>query len=409
MSATDPQHTSPPPSAPTPGSKEFLPGYEVIGAFASGGMAEVILAWQTSSGGFRRKVVLKRIHRHLLADENFVEMFLHEGRVAAGLSHRNIAHVYDVVQTREGDHVIVMEYIRGASIQALLKALRQREARMPLAFAVSVVMEVCEAIDYAYNASGPDGEPMRVVHRDISPSNVLISLDGQVKLLDFGIAKTTSPVALTKAGSIKGKFGYMAPEQLRGEIVDCRTDLFSLGAVLYEMTTGKRPFRGRNEAEQVAALLMDEIPPPTKVDPDYPPELERIVMRALDRDRLQRFQSPRELSDELERCADVHDWTMKSVSMGAFVKSLVGSEIPEPAPLSSHQLTAAPARISDSGSGPLASGTRRLGGAPPEAEIPIIVDGEGTPGRPWLVPALVVGGLVVASALFWAVVFPLLQ
>jgi len=409
MSASHPQVTSPPPNLPSPGSKDFLPGYEVIGAFASGGMAEVILAWQTSSGGLRRKVVLKRIHRHLLADENFVEMFLHEGRVAAGLSHRNIAHVYDVVQTREGDHVIVMEYIRGASVQALLKTLRQREARMPVAFALGVAMEVCEAIDYAYNASGPDGEPLHVVHRDISPSNVLVSLDGQVKLLDFGIAKTTSPAALTKAGSIKGKFGYMAPEQLRGEQVDCRTDLFSLGAVLYEMTTGRRPFRGRNEAEQIAALLMDEIPRPSQVVPDYPPELERIVMRALERDRHQRFQSPRELSDELERCADANDWTMKSVSMGAFVKSLVGTEIVEPASVSAPQLVpAAPA--SDSGSRPLASGTRPAvgGGGGQEAEIPIVVEPEAA-SRPWLVPALALGGLVLASALFWLVVFPLLQ
>jgi serine/threonine-protein kinase len=407
MSSHHQQDGSPSAAVAAEGAAPLLPGYDVIGQFASGGMAEVILAWQTSAGGFRRKVVLKRIHRHLLADENFVEMFLHEGRVAAGLAHRNIAHVYDVVKTSEGEHVIVMEYIRGASLQALLKALRQRGARMPIAFAVGVALEVCEAIDYAFNASGPDGEPMRVVHRDISPSNVLVSLDGQVKLLDFGIAKTTSPVALTKAGSVKGKYGYMAPEQLRGELVDCRTDLFSLGAVLYEMTTGRRPFRGRNEAEQVAALLMDEIPRPSEVDPDFPPELERIVMKALTRDRLQRYQSPRELSDDLERCADANDWTMKSVSMGAFVKSVVG-ELAEPTATTVRSLSPA-VPSSGSGSGPLASGTRPASeGAPPEADIPIDLEPAAAEARPWVVPALAVGGLVVVSALFWLVVFPLL-
>lgn len=335
-------------------STQWLPDHEVIGVLASGGMAKIYLAWQMKSGGFRRKVVLKRIHRHLLADETFVQMFLHEGRVGAGLSHRNIAHIYDVLVSVEGDPVIVMEYVRGASVQTLLRALRARQSRMPVPVAVTIAMEVCEAIDYAFNSTGPDGEPMRIVHRDISPSNILLSLDGQVKLLDFGIAKTAAAVELTKAGNIKGKYGYMAPEQLRGQIVDARTDIFSLGAVLYEMTVGRRPFRGKNEAEQISALLMDPIVPPSQLIADYPPELEQIVMRALNRDRLQRFQSPRELADELERCASTHDWTMKTVAMSTFLKAVVGTEIPEPTP--STPLVAQ--RGVDSGSRPAASGTR---------------------------------------------------
>lgn len=341
-------------------------------------------------------------------------MFLHEARVGAGLAHRNIAHTYDVTQSRDGDYVIVMEYVRGASVQKVLRALRARGARMPIPVAVAVASEVCEAIDYAYNSTGPDGEPMHVVHRDISPSNVLISLDGHVKLLDFGIAKTSAHVELTKAGNIKGKYGYMAPEQLRGETVDCRTDIFSLGAVLYEMTTGRRPFRGQNEAQQIAALLMDPIPPPSQGLPDYPAELEHIVMRALSRDRLQRFQSPRELADELERCAGQHDWTMKSMSMSAFVKSVVGADIPEPTSAPSLPPVASGSRPAVSGTRPAASGTpgpHALTAPTLDADIPVVVEPAAKPAgaRPgWVLPLTVILGVLVASVLFWVLVYPLM-
>lgn len=402
-------------SAPTPvpapplDSSFELDKHEIIRPLATGGMAQLFLAWQHGAGGVKRRVVVKRIHRHLVGEPEFVEMFLNEARIAAALSHPNIVHIYDVVETSDGDTVLVMEYVNGVSVHALLRAARQKGIRLPLGFAVHIAIAVAEALEYAYGAVGLDGQFLRIVHRDISPSNVLISVEGRIKLVDFGIAKALENVSVTKAGHVKGKYRYMAPEQLKGETLDGRTDLFALGAILYEMTTGSRAFAGTSDAEVITALLTSEIVPPSRRVDDYPPELERIVLRCLSRERTERPGSARELIEELEACVFSCDWTMRSFSLGAFVKTLFPAQLESEAPSTSGPRPASPRRS-------VPPSTRRQlftmpmvpldPGAPPELHV--TVEEQARPRRPIqdATTLLVITIVVIASAIFWLVVYP---
>ena len=408
---------SAPAPVPIPPESSFeLDKHEIIRPLATGGMAQLFLAWQHGAGGVKRRVVVKRIHRHLVSEPEFVEMFLNEARIAAGLSHPNIVHIYDVVETNDGDTVLVMEYVNGVSVHALLRAARQKGMRLPLGFAVNIALAVAEALEYAYNSVGPDGHPLRIVHRDVSPSNVLVSIEGRVKLVDFGIAKALANGSVTKTGHVKGKYRYMAPEQLKGELLDARTDLFALGAMLYEMTTGARAFPGSSDAEIITALLTSEVVPPSKRVADYPAELERIVLRCLSRDREGRPSSGRELIDELEGCATICDWTMRSVSLGAFVRSLFPAQLEiEPPPSASGPRATTPRRpmATEPLLAPVQMSTMPLTvpqrGAEPE--IDVTVEEERRP-RPPILDAktlLIVTFLVIASAVFWLLVYPQLS
>lgn len=407
---------SEPQSAPIPPESAFeLDKHEIIRPLASGGMAQLFLAWQHGAGGVKRRVVVKRIHRHLVGEPEFVEMFLNEARIAAGLSHPNIVHIYDVVETNDGDTVLVMEYVNGVSVHALLRAARQKGIRLPLGFAVHIALAVAEALEYAYSAAGPDGQALRIVHRDVSPSNVLVSVEGRIKLVDFGIAKALANATVTKTGHIKGKYRYMAPEQLKGETLDARTDLFALGSMLYEMTTGTRAFPGTSDAEIITALLTCEVEPPSRRVADYPPELERIVLRCLSRDRVGRPSSGRELIEELEACASACDWTMRSVSLGAFVTSLFPAQAEPEAPSTSGPHSASGPRSAPkrpTGTPPL-SVRRQMATMPmvvPEPVAPpeIVVTVEEEAGAPFrdAKTLLVITVLVIASAVFWLLVYP---
>jgi serine/threonine protein kinase len=399
--------------APIPPDSSFeLDKHEIIRPLATGGMAQLFLAWQYGAGGVKRRVVVKRIHRHLVGEPEFVEMFLNEARIAAGLSHPNIVHIYDVVETNAGDTVLVMEYVNGVSVHALLRAARQNGLTLPLGFAVHIAIAVAEALEYAYAAAGADGVPLRIVHRDVSPSNVLVSVEGRIKLVDFGIAKALANASVTKAGHVKGKYRYMAPEQLKGEPLDARTDLFALGAMLYEMTTGSRAFAGSSDAEIITALLTCEVEPPSRRVADYPPELERIVLRCLSRERGGRPSSGRELIEELEACAVSCDWTMRSVSLGVFVRSLFPAHLEAEAPSASGPRASAPRSSTPT---PPVSAPRQMSTLPMigpdalmQAEIDVTVDYDAGPRQPLRDAStlLIVTFLVVASALFWLVVYP---
>jgi serine/threonine protein kinase len=294
--------------------------YTVVRKLATGGMGEVYLAHQTGPVDFRRQVVLKRLHPRFTSDPRFVKMFLNEARIAANLSHPNIIHIYELIEDGDG-YVIAMEYVRGGTVLSLLRALEGHGgAGLPHGPLVRIAVAVCEALHHAYNETDGDGTPRHVIHRDVNPSNVLISYDGQVKLADFGIAKALEEDGVTQAKTIKGKFGYLTPEQIKCQPLDQRSDLFSLGTMLWEMSVGKRLFQRDTEVQMLYAILEERIPRPSEVVPDYPKDLEHVVMKALARAREDRYDDANALADDLRARARANSWNIEKSALSKLVK-----------------------------------------------------------------------------------------
>jgi eukaryotic-like serine/threonine-protein kinase len=278
--------------------------YEVLSHLASGGMGQVYLARSTGLGGFERQVVVKTLDLSITDDdEAFVTMFLDEARLVGALHHQYIAPVYEVGCDDEGRYYLVMDYVHGETAEAVYRAAGDRTWPVPLNFALTVVSCVASALDYAHNLCAADGTPLDIVHRDISLSNVMVGYDGAVKLIDFGIAKAANRATKTQVGTLKGKIGYLAPEQILRKDVDHRADIFALGIVLYELTTATRAFRESSDLVTLERITNGEIKPPSAFMPDYPPELERIVLKALQVDPDLRFQDAGSLGYELEALA----------------------------------------------------------------------------------------------------------
>ncbi|MSP62641.1 MAG: serine/threonine protein kinase [Myxococcales bacterium] len=289
--------TSDPYSFPQPfGSK-----YVLLDHLATGGMADVFVARQSGAAGFVKECVIKRILPHLARDQNFVSMFLDEARLAARLNHPNIAQVYDL--GREGDaYFIAMEYVHGIDLEHVLQgAIDRGERHLPFRIAARIVAGVAEGLEHAHNADDEHGQPMQMVHRDVSPSNVVVSFDGVPKLVDFGIAKATARQSHTEVGVIKGKARYMSPEQVQGQPLDGRSDLFSLGSLLFELTTGHNPWTADNTAMVGIRIVNEEPTPPSLLVLDYPDELEAIVRAVLTKRRDERTATARSLQFHLEQ------------------------------------------------------------------------------------------------------------
>jgi serine/threonine-protein kinase len=278
--------------------------YEVLNHLASGGMGQVYLARATGLGGFERQVVVKTLDLSITDDdEAFVTMFLDEARLVGGLNHQFIAPVYEVGCDEEGRYYLVMDYVHGETAEAVFRVSAERMVRMPLAFALTVVSAVASALDYAHGLCAADGTPLDIVHRDVSLSNVMCGHDGAVKLIDFGIAKAANRATKTQVGTLKGKIGYLAPEQIHRQAVDHRADIFALGIVLYELTTGIRAFREISDLVALERISKVDIRRPSEVVTEYPADLERIVMKALSLDPAKRFQSAGAMARELEKLA----------------------------------------------------------------------------------------------------------
>jgi serine/threonine protein kinase len=299
--------------------------YEIVRKIATGGMAEIYLARARGTAGFEKLVVLKRILPHLASDPSFVNMFLDEARLAATLQHPNIADVYDVGD--DGAYFFTMEYIHGQDVRALRHAERARGQRVPLAIALAVVHGTLAALDYAHDKRGTDGVPLGLVHRDVSSSNVLVSYDGAVKLVDFGIARATGAQHKTRTGTLKGKIPYMSPEQARGLAMDRRSDLFSLGVVLYELTVGRRPFRGESDFAILEKIVHYGAKPPAQVVNGYPPELEAIAMKLLARDPDQRYATGEEALHELEQVIAQFQLWVSPKAVGKYMRALFAAQI----------------------------------------------------------------------------------
>lgn len=276
--------------------------YRVFARLATGGMAELFLAKQPGIGGFRKTIVLKCILPHLAKEEQFVQMFLDEARIAASLEHPNIVRILEIGE-QVGVYFIAMEFIRGQSLREFRKRLyKQRPTKFsPYAVSAAILAQASAGLHYAHTAVDDDGYPLQIIHRDVSPTNILVSYNGVAKIVDFGVAKATTQQHRTSAGTIKGKYRYMSPEQIANKDLDNRSDIFSLGIILYEMTTNVGLFGRRSEIEVIKAVSEAQVMAPSKFDRSYPEALETIVMKALAKERDLRYNSADELRGDLEK------------------------------------------------------------------------------------------------------------
>jgi eukaryotic-like serine/threonine-protein kinase len=272
--------------------------YTILRRLAVGGMAELYLARADGISGFEKLCALKRIRPVLATDRQFVEMFLHEARIAAKLDHPAIAQVMDI-GSEAGDDFFVMEYVHGRDLREILRRAAERGG-LPLGCALAVAHGAARGLHYAHELRHPDGDGYGIVHRDVSPSNLIVSFPGDVKIIDFGIAKALSESRRTDPHVMMGKVGYMSPEQCRGAPVDRRSDIFSLGVVLYEATVGRRPFAAESQFAVLNMITMGEFPRPRALVPDYPVELEAVVLRAMAVDPQARYPTAEALQAELE-------------------------------------------------------------------------------------------------------------
>lgn len=273
--------------------------YDILGRLAVGGMAEVFLARENATHGAGRHVAVKRILPQIADDDTFVQMFLDEARLAMRLNHPNICHIYDIGEI-DHSYFIAMEWVNGVPLGKLIQKARD-VGGLPIAVAVKVMAQVGDALNYAHQARDGVGRPLNIVHRDVSPQNVMIRFDGVVKLLDFGIAKAATQTNQTEAGIVKGKFSYMSPEQCLGKPLDARSDIFAIGACLYEALTGKPAFRRSSDLDTMRAIVHEPVPSARLVRADVPPRLDAILRKALAKDPAQRFQTAGEMYVALER------------------------------------------------------------------------------------------------------------
>src|SRR5258706_3755711 len=262
--------------------------YQVVERIAAGGMAEVYRGESAGIEGFRKKVAIKRVLPKLSANREFINMFLDEARLCAYLSHSKCVQVFDIGQAA-GAHFIVMEYVDGADLQGVLEYLQRHEQQMPVEVACLIAMHVCEGLAYAHDASDHNGQPLGIVHRDISPHNVLMTRFGEVKLVHFGLAKASSHLTAEEEDIVKGKFGYLAPEVTLGQGADRRVDIFAAGILLWEMLAGRRLFKGETDLETFKQVQAAVVPDVRQIRSDVNDDVAYVLSKALARDRDQRY------------------------------------------------------------------------------------------------------------------------
>jgi Protein kinase domain len=295
--------------------------FTITSHLASGGMAELFIARQEAAGGFEKDLVLKMLQEKYAQNPRVLGMFLDEARLAAKLNHQNIVHVYDVNEA-DGVRYIAMEYIHGETVTDIVRRAIAGGGFLPLEHAVQIVADAAAGLAYAHERRDAEGRAARIIHRDVSPSNILVTYEGVTKIVDFGIARVQDQVR-EESGMRPGKVSYMSPEQARSEPVDQRSDIFSLGILLYEITVGRRLFRGP-PAEVLKKICESQVPPPTYVRRQYPPALELIVMKALEKRPAHRHQSAAELQHELQEFLEGAGLKSGSRRLAQYMKELFG-------------------------------------------------------------------------------------
>jgi eukaryotic-like serine/threonine-protein kinase len=300
--------------------------YLLLERVSVGGMAEVFKAKHFGVEGFEKIIAIKKILPSMAEDAEFIQMFIDEAKIAGQLSHANVCQIFELGKVGDS-HFIAMEYILGKDLLQMLGRLKKLGQPMPFSMACFIIAKLCEGLDYAHRKKDPQGRPLQIIHRDVSPQNVLVSYEGEVKIIDFGIAKAASRSARTQAGVLKGKFGYMSPEQVRGLPLDRRSDLFAIGTLLHEMLTGDRLFAGESDFSILEKVRNVDAPPPSRKRKDIPPELERIVMKALARNVEDRYQWANELQDDLHALLMGSEPVFTAKSLSAWMKSAFEREL----------------------------------------------------------------------------------
>ncbi len=301
--------------------------YELVGELASGGMATVFLARLTGVGGFQRFVAMKRLHPHLANEKEFVEMFLDEARIAARIHHPNVVPILEVGASPVG-YYLVMEYIEGDTLARLLARAAQRGKRLPIPIALRIALDTLSGLHAAHELRDDSGSPINLVHRDVSPQNVLVGVDGIARITDFGVARAASRLTAPRVGQLKGKIAYMAPEQAAGEeSLDRRADVFAAGIVIWEELAAKRLFKAENEAATLSRVMTEPVPPLSVIVPGLSVQLSNVVMKALERDPNRRFSTCAQFGDALEAAATGKERIATPRELAAYVSEVLGEEV----------------------------------------------------------------------------------
>ena len=300
--------------------------YDIVRKLARGGMAELFLARTTGPEGIETLVVLKKILPSHAESPKFVRLFLDEARLAATLDHPHIARVFDTGKA-DGHYFFTMEHVHGQDVRTTMRQLARIERQFPIEHVLLIARAVASALHYAHERRRPDGTLLGIVHRDVSPSNILVSYEGAVKLVDFGVAKATTSSVKTRTGALKGKIAYMSPEQAKGAPIDRRSDIFSLGIVLWEMVTGRRLFKCENDLATIQRIINSQAQPPSLWRRECPPELDRIILGALANDPDRRYQSAEQLQLELEALAPGQQLGHPAPGLRAYMHDLFAEDI----------------------------------------------------------------------------------
>lgn len=304
----------------------FIGRYRVVDEIGVGGMASVHLARMDGPGGFQKWVAIKRIHPHLVEDDQFVDMFLDEARIAAGINHANVAQVFDLGKD-ESTYWIAMEYLHGEPLRELMRRLDEQNMIIPFGLAARICADAAEGLHGAHELRGRNGQLLNLVHRDVTPHNLFVTYDGYTKVVDFGIAKVVDRLASTRAGTLKGKLAYMSPEQVRGMEVDRRTDIFALGVVLWELTTNRRLFRMETDLDTLEKVQACIVPLPSTLVQGYPRDLEEVVMRALAQRKEDRYPTARDFSRALQGFLMRHGTIVGPEDVGEFAKRMFADRV----------------------------------------------------------------------------------
>ncbi len=300
--------------------------YELVYEIGHGGMANVYLARARGPAGFQKWFAIKRVHDQLAKNRDFVNMFLDEARIAAAIQHPNVAQVFDLGEA-DGRYFLAMEYLHGEPLTALATRCSVSLGHVPIGLAAWLVARAAEGLHHAHEATDAKGAPMNLVHRDVSPHNLFVTYDGQVKVMDFGVAKAAGRITHTDTGVMKGKLAYSSPEQLRGDPLDRRADVFALGIVLCEIATGRRLFKASSDAETLHRIYSGYRLAPASVVPGFPPELERIIGRALAHEAEDRYATAAELARDLDRFLATSDHAHGSAELAATMRRLFPKNI----------------------------------------------------------------------------------
>jgi serine/threonine protein kinase len=299
--------------------------YKIAEKVDAGGMAEIFRGYAFSLDGIQKQVAIKRVRPHLATNKTFIRMFIDEARLTMRLNHANITQVFDVGRA-QGTYFLVMEFVDGANLRKISQSAAEKGYRIPVEIGIQIILEVCKALAHAHSARDENGNALDIVHRDVSPPNVMVSRGGEVKITDFGLAKAVTHLEATDPGVVKGKFSYLAPEATEGKSVDARSDIFSCGIILHELLTGRRLFMGKTDLETVELVKRCEVSPPSALNPDVDNDLDEIVLRALARDRKRRFQSARDMGDALAKYLFAHNLKVTIFDVAQMMRMLFSDE-----------------------------------------------------------------------------------